>query len=150
MKTSCFISAFLAIALLGATFFTMSSSKELSAELHSVLSPEKAIIYERIAKERVSIYMTGLMIGVVLALAALFYVRPGNMFHRVMMSLAIVLVSSIIYYSIAPKTDYMLLHLNTNAENKAWLKVYRGMKSKYMWGFLMGTAISVPLAYSFC
>ncbi len=150
MKTSCFVAAVLAIGLLGATFFTMSISKEQSEVLRRVLSPEKAQKYEEISKERANIYMTGLMIGIVLALIALYYARPSNMFHRVMMSLAIVLVTSVFYYTLVPKTDYMIRHLNSEKENRAWLEVYRGMKTRYVWGFVLGTAVAVPLAYTYC
>lgn len=150
MKTNCFVAAVLAIALLGATFFTMSISKEQSEVLRRVLSPEKAQKYEAIAKERANIYMTGLIIGIVLALVALFYARPVNMFHRVMMSVAIVLVSSVFYYTLAPKSDYMIRHLSSEKENRAWLDVYRGMKTRYVWGFVLGTAVALPLAYTYC
>ena len=150
MKTSCFVAAILAVALLGATFFTMSMSKEQTEILRRVLSPEKAQMYEKLAKERANIYMTGLMIGVVLALIALYYARPTNMFHRVMMSLAIVMVSSVFYYTLTPKSDYMIRHLSSEKENRAWLEVYRGMKTNYVWGFVIGSAVAVPLAYSYC
>jgi hypothetical protein len=148
MKTSCFVASILAIALIGATFFTMSFSN--SDALERVLSPEKAKIYKKIAKERAYIYFTGLMIGVVLAIIAIYYSRPINMFHRVMMSLAIVIGSSVAYYSLMPKSDYMVRHLSSEKENRAWLEVYKGMKSRYMWGFVLGSAVAVPLAYSFC
>ena len=150
MKTSCFVASVIAIALLGATFFTMSISKDQSDVLRRVLSPEKAKIYEDISKERASIYMVGLMIGVVLALITLYYARPANMFHRVMMSLAIVMGSSVVYYTLVPKSDYMVRHLSSEKENRAWLEVYRGMKTRYVWGFVMGSAVAVPLAYTFC
>lgn len=150
MKTSCFVASILAIALLGGTFFTMSFSKEQANVLERVLSPEKAKKYEKIAKERASIYITGLMIGVVLALVALYYTRPINMFHRVMMSLAIVMGTSVAYYTMMPKSDYMLRHLSSEKENRAWLEVYKSMKTGYMWGVVMGSAVAIPLAYTYC
>lgn len=150
MKTSCFVAAILAISLLGATIFTMSISKDQSDALRRVLSPEKAQKYEQLAKERANIYLTGLVIGIVLALLVLFYARPANMFHRVMMSIAIVLLSSVVYYTVVPKSDYMIRHLSSEKENRAWLEVYKGMKTRYVWGIIFGTAIAVPLAYTYC
>ena len=42
------------------------------------------------------------------------------------------------YYTLSPKSDYMLNHLTTSKQNKAWLEMYKHMKFKYHSGFLFG------------
>lgn len=37
-----------------------------------------------------------------------------------------------------PKSDYMLNYLKTPEENKKWLDVYKTMKFRYFYGFIIG------------
>ncbi len=49
-----------------------------------------------------------------------------------------------------PKTDYMLNHLKTPEEIKAWLEVYKTMKYKYLMGIIVGLMAAIPLTNSLC
>jgi hypothetical protein len=138
--------------MLGATFSTMSVSKEVTQELSRTLTPELAEIYKNIASERRNIYLYGLLIGLILAfvLLKMRIIPAANLYHRIAVSLAVTITVSALVYSLTPKSDYMLRHLKTPEQTVAWLNVYKNMKQSYIWGFVLGSLISVPLALSFC
>jgi len=49
-----------------------------------------------------------------------------------------------------PKSDYMLNHLKTQEQNKAWLEVYKEMQQKYIKGFLLGCLSAIPISLILC
>jgi succinate dehydrogenase/fumarate reductase cytochrome b subunit len=59
-------------------------------------------------------------------------------------------MTGVVFYFLMPKSDYMLNHLKTEEQNKAWLEVYKTMKQRYFLGFLFGALAAVPFAHSFC
>jgi uncharacterized protein YacL len=150
---SCYLAGTVGVGLLGATFYTMTAQ---SAEqtYRGKLKPEALEAYGRIVKERSTIYFQGLILGLVVSYIVLFRVSPvkqlTNMFHRVTLSLAIVILVSSGYYCISPKSDYMLNHVTNGEESKAWLEMYKTMKHRYAMGFIMGSCVAIPLVYSFC
>ncbi len=60
------------------------------------------------------------------------------------------LLVAITYYSMMPKSDYMVRHLKTEEQNNAWMDVYLTMKQRYMFGFALGAVASIPFAMSLC
>ncbi len=64
--------------------------------------------------------------------------------------LAVTLLTTVMFYSLMPKSDYMLNHLKTEEENKAWLEVYKTMKQRYFVGLVVGALAAVPLANALC
>jgi hypothetical protein len=44
----------------------------------------------------------------------------------------------------------MLNHLKTPEEIKAWLKIYKKMKRRYLFGFVLGLLSAIPISNSFC
>ncbi len=147
---NCYLSGVLGIAMLGATFFTMCVSREQQDNLHKVLSAELAKRYECIIAERRNHYMLGLLFGLALSYAIVPKTGITNLFHRISLYLAITLITSVVVYSALPKSDYMLNHLRSEKENRAWLEVYKTMKHRYFFGFLLGSLTAIPVAYSLC
>ena len=48
-----------------------------------------------------------------------------------------------------PKKDWMLNHLKTPEQNKQWLEVYKQMKFKWHFGFLIGLVGYGIMCYGF-
>lgn len=147
---NCYVSGIIGIAMLAATFSTMSVSEEQDRVLRKLLTPEIADIYSDIAIERRNLYFQGLILGLLISYFALKVFQTTNSFHRVTFTLAITGPVSVLYYFLMPKSDYMLNHLKTPEEVKAWLEVYKTMKQRYFLGFLFGMIAAIPIAYSFC
>lgn len=67
-----------------------------------------------------------------------------------MVFLSVTLIVAIVYYQAMPKSTYMLKHLTTPEQNKAWLDVYLTMKSRHISGFLLGALAAVPISFALC
>ncbi len=147
---NCYVSGIIGIGLLGATFATMSISKEQTDYLRSIFSKDIVDTYENIVQERRNIYFQGLFIGLIFAFVSLRLIKTSNTFHRITLSLAIVIFTSVMYYHLMPKSNYMLNHLKTQEENIAWLNVYKNMKYSYIFGFILGSLAAIPISYVFC
>lgn len=148
--STCFLSAAIGFALLGGSFATATVSQKQHDALRRVLSPELAQIYNKIANERRNLYIHGILIGVVLSAILLYRANIKNKYFRVSAFFAITLTTTVFYYLLMPKSDYMLNHLKTAAENKAWLSVYQTMKTRYLVGMLLGAAASIAFSFMLC
>ena len=147
---NCQLSSLVGIGMLCATYATMSISEEQHHRMRLVFSDQLDEIYNKIISERRNQYFQGLLLGLFLSYFSLFFVKTINRFHRITFVLAITILTSVVYYLLMPKSDYMLNHLKTQEENKAWLDVYNSMKYRYLIGFLLGSAASIPIANSMC
>jgi hypothetical protein len=67
-----------------------------------------------------------------------------------MLSFGITGLTSVLYYCLMPKNDYMLNHLKTPEEIKAWLNIYKTMKRRYLLGLIFGLLSAIPISNSFC
>jgi len=149
---NCYESALVGIGLLGASFYTSISSKHESEILKKNFLGELAVTYDKISKERSGLYLHGLIIGFIIVFLVNYKYGDtfDNKFHKTTLFILIILITAVIYYSLMPKSDYILNHVTNNQESKAWLNTYLNMKNRYTMGFILGSLASVPLAYSFC
>ncbi len=147
---NCYTSSFIGLAMLGATFLTMTVGNETKQGLINTLSPELEDKYRNIVGERRFLYFQGLIIGILVVYFLQRKITFKNMYHRGVFTLAVVMPISAIYYFFMPKSDYMVGHLKTVEQNHAWMQVYKTMKMKYTIGFILGSLASIPIAYSFC
>jgi hypothetical protein len=147
---TCFLSAAIGFALLGGSFATASVSEKQHDVLRRVLSPELDLIYNKIANERRNLYIQGILIGVVLSAILLYHANIKNKYFKVSAFFAITLTVTVFYYLLMPKSDYMLNHLKTSTENKAWLYVYNTMKTRYLIGMLLGAVASLAFSFTLC
>jgi len=150
---NCYLAGTVGVGLLGATFYTMTA-QSVANEYRGKLKQSSLDAYDNIVKERSNIYFQGLILGLVISYLVLFQISPtkqiANMFHRITLSLAIVVLVSSAYYCISPKSDYMLNHVTNGEESRAWLEMYKAMKHRYATGFILGSCVAIPLVYGFC
>jgi uncharacterized protein YacL len=147
---NCYTSGILGLGMLFATYSTVSISDQEEKRLLDIFPPELDKIYIQIAKERANIYFQGLILGLIASYLLISLLTLTNPFHKATFFLAITLVTSVLYYFIAPKSDYMLNHLKTQEQNKAWLEVYKNMQKKYITGFIIGCLSAIPISYAVC
>lgn len=147
---NCYLSALIGIGLLCATFATMSVSENEHNKLRMIFSDQFDQIYNKIIIERRNQYFQGLLLGLVFSFVLLFFIKITNRFHRITFVLSITILTSVVYYLLMPKSDYMLNHLKSSEENKAWLNMYNSMKYRYLAGFLLGSLASIPISYAMC
>ena len=106
-----------------------------SSELVKVLDPTQMEIYKKIVVERRNLMIFGYIIGLILSAVMTLYVNKRSL--QVCYAIIITYMTSYFYYTLMPKSDYMLLHLNSD-QNEAWLSVYLKMKNNYHLSFLLG------------
>ena len=147
---NCFAAGMLGIAMLGASVSTMTVSEEQHNMLRKTFSDELDEIYGNIVIERRNHYIQGLLLGALIAYFALLTVKINNRFYKMSVFVAITLMVGVVFYFLMPKSDYMLNHLKTEEQNKAWLEVYKTMKQRYFLGFVLGALAAVPIAYAMC
>lgn len=147
---NCIVSGIVGLGLLGGSVLTMTVSEEEHLRLKATLSDDLDALYTKIAIERRNLYFQGLVLGLVLATALAWKIKISNKFHKVSFMVAIILMVAFSYYSLMPKSDYMLNHLKTSEQNKAWLEIYKTMKQRYMMGVIGGALAAIPLSYAMC
>jgi hypothetical protein len=92
--------------------------------LRDTVSGEAAEAYEKISRERVTLYTVGLLLGLLVAYLIVYVYsgRIANRFHRMTTFVAIMLFTGVSFYTVYPKSDYMLNHIKTKEEAKACLQ----------------------------
>lgn len=146
----CTVSVLVGFALLGGSLATMTVPKAQHDELKQTFSDELANTYKGIVTERRNHYLQGLALGVVLALGASYYFSSQTKGQHVAMFMAIALFTGLVYYRLMPKTDYMLNHLKTEEQNKAWLRIYKSFQSRYLYGMILGALATYFVAKASC
>lgn len=136
--------------MLGASVSTMSVSEEQHNMLRKTFSDELDEIYGNIVIERRNHYVQGILLGAIIAYLIVNLTKINNRFHKISLFTLVTLMVGVVFYFLMPKSDYMLNHLKTEEQNKAWLEVYKTMKQRYFLGFMFGALAAVPLAYSMC
>lgn len=149
---SCFIAAVFLIAMIYFNISTLNS--EVVNKYKDSLSPDLQVIYDKIAKERLSISMCGYTLGLLLSIIIIVYnmrIKRNRLGTKSLVCIVVTtsFLTNYFYYTLSPKSDWMLNHLNSPEENKAWLEMYREMKYNYHLGFVLGIIAVGMLAFAF-
>jgi hypothetical protein len=147
---NCYLSGMVGTGLLAGSALTLSISEEQQNKLKEVLSPELVVKYEEIITERRNQYIHGLILGIIVSFIFMYNFKINNRFFKITAFLAITLMIAVFYYTLMPKSDYMLNHLKTEEENKVWLGIYKTMKFRYFMGLVLGAAAAIPFAMILC
>ena len=138
-------------ALLGSMLVMMLSSKKSKNFTHykSLLDDNQLQVYKSVLSERMSIYIQGLVIGTILALLVT-YKRILSKTHNICVFMVIALGFNWVYYLFYPKSTFMLSHLNSQNQVKAWIKIYKEMKLRCHLGLLLGIIGYFVLGMGWC
>ena len=141
----------LGAAFLGSSIFTMLASKSSGnfVNFRRLLNNHQIEIYDKIAKERLSIYTQGLILGIILAILVTFN-SSLKQTNKLCVFIVIALGTNYLFYGLHPKSTYMLLHLNSQEQNEAWLNIYKEMKLRCKLGLLLGVIGYVLLGNGLC
>ena len=132
----------------------ISDSNEVIKSYREKLSPELQEKYDKISTERASIYFQGYGIGFLVSLAFILYnytlkKEKLKWYYLFFSSLAICFIVNYFYYKIYPKSDWMLNHVKTPEETKAWLNLYKELQKNYHIGLVIGLIGVGVLAMAF-
>lgn len=115
----------------------INTEKDIFIEFNNMLDLEQQIKYKHIIKERVSIYITGTIIGFLVALYYITHIKNIKA-TNICVYLTIVLGIQLIYYKIHPKSELMLYHLKTKQQVEKWADIYTYMKTKWINSLIFG------------
>lgn len=149
---SCLVSVFFVISMVYMMMATSYSG--IIQNYYNQLTPELKTVYRNIVDERRRNYFFGYILGFLLAIFVIIY---NTRFRKIPLSTTsmVCLVVSIsffvnyFYYVLSPKSDWMLDHIKTPEQTKAWLEMYKGMQLYYHTGLVLGLIGVGSFAYAF-
>lgn len=149
---SCMISAVFIIGMI--YFYNMTDKSEIVKHYKEKLPSDLQKRYEKIAKERMKISYYGYILGFILSLFIIFYnlkIKGVKMstFSLVCTVMATCFLTNYFYYMLSPKSDWMLNHINSPEQVKAWLQMYREMSFNYHAGLALGIIGVGIMAFAF-
>jgi hypothetical protein len=155
----CSTSCVVAIVFIVAMIFTMYGSDKTNAiqNFTRLLTPQQVALYQKIANERRHIYFIGFGLGLIASFIFLAWnhtskagSRRLNRTSTVCIVGGITFTVNYFYYMLAPKSDWMILHIDGDTQKKAWLQVYKLMQYNYHLGALLGLAGALTIGNVFC
>lgn len=149
---SCMISAVFVIGMI--YFYNLTDKSDVVKNYKSSLSSDLQKRYEKITNERANISYQGYILGVIISLGIIFYnlkMKGSKMNTSALVCtvVATAFVTNYFYYMLSPKSDWILNHMNTKEEIKAWLLMYREMQFNYHMGLVLGIIGVGILAFAF-
>jgi uncharacterized protein YacL len=149
---SCMITAVFLIGMI--YFYNLTDKSEIVKHYKEKLPSDLQIRYEKIAKERRNISIYGYILGFIISLFIIFYNLKikgvkMNTFSLVCTVMATCFLTNYFYYMLSPKSDWMLNHINSPEQVKAWLLMYREMSFNYHAGLALGIIAVGIMAFAF-
>ena len=151
-SATCLFATALIIAMI--YFQNATTKSKIVQEYKKQLPSNLQNLYEKIASERMRLNYYGYTLGLVLSLIIILYnyaLKRNKLTTTSMVCLVIVVsfLTNYFYYILSPKTTYMLDHINSPEQTKAWLAMYREMQYNYHFGMVIGIAAVGVLAFAF-
>ena len=128
MKIYCIVGFTLLLTSIVMNF--IGNKKEVFLNFQGSLDEEQSKIYQKIVYERLMIYISGMILGVLLGIFYL-YKYPEDK-YKVCKFFAIVFVMKLGFYYIYPKSTLMLYHLKTKEQVDGWADIYLHMKKRWI------------------
>jgi hypothetical protein len=133
-------------------FYNSTGSNPEVIKYRAQLNENQRKIYEKIVTERLGISIKGYILGFMLSLLIIYYyykdkrIKPSSV---VCIVLATSFLTNYFFYSLSPKTDWMLNHVESKEQTQAWLQMYRTMQFHYHAGLVLGIVGMGVFAYAF-
>lgn len=152
----CYISCALATIFVISSIFMANATQTNKTIQHyqSQLPSNLQNLYAKITEERKRIYYYGYALGLVLSAIVIYY--NNNSFRikmtnttMVCVTITISFLTNYFYYMLSPKSTYMLEHINSPEQTKAWLAMYRAMQYYWHAGLVLGIVAVAFMAIAF-
>ena len=114
---------------------------------YNLLDDQQKEKYEVIVRERLIIYVVGMVLG--LGLGYYYYSKNKGEKYIVCKSIIIMYLIKLGFYYFFPKSPLMLYSLTTKEQTDAWADIYSEMKNRWKKSLIVGFLAYVILALSF-
>ena len=152
----CYISCALATIFVISSIFMSNATQTNKTIQHyqSQLPSNLQNLYAKITEERKRIYYYGYALGLVLSVIVIYYNNNTSRIKMtnttmVCMTITISFLTNYFYYMLSPKSTYMLQHINSPEQTKAWLIMYKAMQYYWHAGLVLGIVAVAFLAIAF-
>ena len=132
LKIFCFIGYTL---LLLSIFIHLLKNEKLQNRFIKLLNKKQLKIYELIVKERITIYISGTFIGFLLGFLYIYFFPKHK--YKNCLFITILMVTKLLFYSLYPKSTYILNHLNTKKQIQYWTDIYIHMKKIWIQSIIL-------------
>ena len=151
-SVTCLVATALIIAMI--YFQNATTKSKIVQEYKKQLPSNLQNLYEKIAAERMRLNYYGYSLGLILSLIIILYNYNSKRNKLTTTSLVCLVIvvsffTNYFYYILSPKSTYMLEHINSPEQTKAWLAMYREMQYNYHFGFVVGIIAVGVLAFAF-
>ena len=151
---SCFLSFIFIVSMI---YMNNATTKSQTIQKYEAQLPRNLQeIYRKIQRERLHIYYYGYSLGFILSLIIIIYNYQNNSSkskitttHMVCIVISTSFITNYFYYMLSPKTTWMLDHIKTPEQTKAWLEMYKSMQKYYHTGLVLGIIAVAFLAVAF-
>lgn len=150
---SCALAALFIIATI--YFQNATTKSRVVQEYRNQLPKNLQNLYDKISNERLRISLYGYILGFILSLIIIIYnytlVSRSKLTttSTVCLVICVSFITNFFYYTLSPKSAWMLDNIKSPEQSKAWLKMYRTMQVNYHVGLVLGIVAIGILAYAF-
>jgi len=135
-------------------FYNATSNSNVVKHYREKLPTHLQILYDKLSNQRLMISTYGYVLGFILSLFIIYYNRSLKREKLNNVSLVCIVVSTCFltnyfYYSLTPKSDWMLNHITNGEQSKLWLEMYKKMSFYYHSGLVLGIIAVGFLAFAF-
>lgn len=102
--------------------------------------------YDNIKKQRLLIFILGLIISIIFAIIY-YFMSKESILNKILIVLIIILLLPMIIYMIIPKSSYLLENVSREINTKEWFNVYLCMKNAMIYGFLIAFFATLIILY---
>ncbi len=136
------------ILVLSSLFMSYQNiDKKIFTNFNRLLNNDQKQKYQEIIKERINIYITGLLLGLTFGL--IYYYSNQKENYIFCKSLIIMIFTHFGFYYFIPKSPLMLYHLTTKEQTDAWADIYSEMKKRWSISIIVGIIGYIMVSYSF-
>ena len=139
-KVSCSISIVFFVATI---YLQMKMPIKSKKNYYNLLNDTQKNKLDEIRKDRMKLYFEGFTLGFVISIILIlsnynYFSMKFSHYYIMCFVTAIMFITQYFYYILSPKKDYMILHLKTDEQKKAWLEIYKHMQYNYHFGLVLG------------
>tara|TARA_B100001094_G_scaffold324150_1_gene376261 strand:- start:3498 stop:3947 length:450 start_codon:yes stop_codon:yes gene_type:complete len=124
----------------------MRKDNQMFINFYNLLDNNQKSKYEYIVKERMIIYVIGMLLGIGLGL--FYFMKNRNDSYLFCKVIAIIYLVKLGFYYIFPKSPLMLYHLTTKQQTDAWADIYSEMKNRWKKSLFIGFFGYVFIGYA--
>jgi len=137
---NCLTECYIASAFLGGSLMLMMSDK--NKKNYSKFSKEQQIAFKKIKKERTLIWVKSTLLAVFISITVSKFGKylfgMEDPFNRSCINTLVFYGVQHLSYTLHPKSDWMLNHIESKKDIQWWLQCYKSMQYKWHLGFVLG------------